>query len=108
MSDYIVNPIKKVSEFPKGLALSYFQGGPVKKTPYIFNFVQVSGPRFFIREQCFSTRHMTMTALQPFKEDQVIKNAIGYFNEERERDLFLQTKDRFLQWKMRLLSCIII
>ena len=51
---------------------------------------------------------MTMTALQPFKKDQVIKNAIGYFNEERESDLFLQTKDRFLQWKMHLLSWIII
>ena len=42
---------------------------------------------------------MTMIALQSLIEGQVIKNAIGYFDEERERDLFLQTKDRFLQWK---------
>ena len=52
---------------------------------------------------------MAMTALQPFKVGQVIKNAVGYL-EEGERDLFLQTKNRlyFLQWKMDLLSWIII
>ena len=50
---------------------------------------------------------MTLTALQPFKVGQVIKNAVGYL-EEGERDLFLQTKNRlyFLQWKRDLLEYI--
>ena len=32
MPDYIVNPIEKVSEFPKGLALKSFLGRTSKKT----------------------------------------------------------------------------
>ena len=33
-----VNPFKKVSEFPKGLALCHFWGGPVKKTT-LYEFI---------------------------------------------------------------------
>ena len=68
MSDYIVNPVEKVSEFTYRLALRIFWVGTVKKAPCTFVIRE--------REQ-HKNFHIEATLMSPFFLNQIFQLILG-------------------------------